>query len=101
MNLNQLKYFYAVSVLGSLSEAAEHLYISQPSLSSAIKALENEFGVVLFSRTHTGMQLTPEGKTMFQSCKEILSHIDQLENVMKDLGKQRNKLRLGIRPLVR
>ena len=45
MNLNQLKYFYTVCIYGSLSDAAEYLYISQPSLSSAIKALENEFGV--------------------------------------------------------
>ena len=100
MNLNQLKYFYKVCVCGSLSEAAEHLYISQPSLSSAIKSLENEFGVVLFCRTHSGMKLTPEGKILFQSCKELLSHAEQLENTMKNLGKQRHKLRLGIPPMI-
>ena len=100
MNLNQLKYFYKVCICGSLSEAAEHLYISQPSLSSAIKSLESEFGIVLFSRTHSGMQLTPEGKILFESCKDLLSHTEQVENIMKDLGNKRNKLRLGIPPMI-
>ena len=64
MNLNQLKYFYAVCEHGSLSDAAEYLYISQPSLSASIKALEKEFGVTLFSRRHQGMELTKEGKEL-------------------------------------
>ena len=100
MNLNQLKYFHKVCICGSLSEAAQHLYISQPSLSSAIKALESEFGIKLFSRNHSGMQLTPEGKVLFESCKELLSHAEQVENIMKDFGNQRNKLRLGIPPMI-
>lgn len=100
MNFNQLKYFYTVCVYGSLVEAAERLYISQPSLSSAIKGLETEFGVTLFVRTHQGMQLTPEGNVLFQLSKDILSRTDQLENIMKDLGNERNKLRLGVPPMI-
>lgn len=100
MNMNQLKYFYKVCLCGSLSEAAEHLYISQPSLSSAIKSLEKEYGITLFSRTHSGMQLTAEGKVLFESCRELLSRTEQLENIMKDLGNKRNILRLGIPPMI-
>lgn len=100
MNLNHLKYFYKVCLCGSLTEAAEHLYISQPSVSSAIKSLENEFGISLFKRTHSGMQLTPEGKVLFEACKELLSHAAQVENIMKDLGDKRKKLRLGIPPMI-
>lgn len=100
MNLNQLKYFYTVCIYGSLSDASEYLYISQPSLSSAIKSLENEFGVSLFTRCHEGMKLTPEGKVLFEMCEDILSRTDQLENIMKDLGKGRNKLRLGVPPMI-
>ena len=85
---------------GSLSDASEYLYISQPSLSSAIKSLENEFGVVLFSRRHKGMELTPEGKVLFDMCKDILSRTDRMENIMKDLGNERNKLRIGIPPMI-
>ncbi len=99
MNLNQLKYFYTVCLYGSLSDAAEYLYISQPSLSSAIKALENEFGVVLFNRHHKGMKLTSEGKVLFEMCKEIIPRTEQMENIMKDLGNERKKLRLGVPPM--
>lgn len=100
MNLNQLKYFYTVCTYGSLSDAAEILHISQPSLSSAIKALESEFGVLLFQRNHKGMMLTQDGNILFERCTDILSRTEQLENIMKDLGKERTKLRLGVPPMI-
>ncbi len=100
MNLNQLKYFYTVCVYGSLTEASEVLYISQPSLSSSIRALEEEFGVMLFNRRRKGMELTSEGKMLFEMCKDILSRTEQLENVMKDMGKERSILRIGIPPMI-
>ncbi len=100
MNLNQLKHFYAVCEYGSLSEASEHLYISQPSLSSSIKLLEKEFGVSLFNRRYKGMELTTEGKRLFEMTRDILSRTAQLENIMKDLGNERNKLRLGVPPMI-
>ena len=61
MNLMQLKYFNAICTFGTVSGAAEYLHIAQPSLSNAIKELEGEFGVLLFSRRHRGMVLTPAG----------------------------------------
>jgi len=62
MNLNQLKYFSAVCTYQTISDAAAYLHISQPSLSSAIKELEKEFGVVLFRRHHRGMVLLRKAK---------------------------------------
>lgn len=100
MNLNQLKYFYVVCIYGSLSAASEYLYVSQPSLSSSIKGLEKEFGVSLFNRRYKGMELTAEGKRLFEMCKDILSRTEQLENIMKDLGNERTKLRLGVPPMM-
>ena len=100
MNLNQLKHFYTVCIYGSLSEASEHLYISQPSLSSSIKLLEKEFGVSLFNRRYKGMELTTEGKRLFEMSTDILSRATQLENIMKDLGNERNILRLGVPPMI-
>ena len=100
MNLNQLKHFYVVCLSGSLSEASKYLYISQPSLSSSIKALEKEFGVSLFTRRYKGMELTTEGKRLLEMCKDILSRTEQLENIMKDLGNERTKLRLGVPPMI-
>ena len=100
MNLVQLKYFQAVCKYQSVSAAAEYLYISQPTLSSAIKELEREFGVSLFRRHHRGMVLTPEGTELLKHCERLLSHADQVERIMSDFGKRRNVLRLGVPPMI-
>ena len=100
MNLIQLKYFTAVCEVGTASEAAEMLHISQPSLSNAIKEMEQEFGVKLFARQHRGMVMTPEGERLYKMAKELLSRAQQTENIMKDMGKQRKILRLGVPPMI-
>ena len=100
MNLVQLKYFQAVCKYQSVSAAAEYLYISQPTLSSAIKELEKEFGVSLFRRHHRGMVLTPEGSELLKHCDRLLSHADQVERIMNDYGKRRKVLRLGVPPMI-
>ncbi|MBP3337102.1 MAG: LysR family transcriptional regulator [Clostridia bacterium] len=100
MNLVQLKYFHAVCTYRSVSGAAEFLYISQPTLSNAIKELENEFGVALFMRHHRGMMLTEEGEMLYKMSKELLSRAEQIENVMEDMGNKRKKLRLGVPPMI-
>ena len=100
MNLNQLKYFHAVCTFQSVSAAAEHLYISQPSLSNALKSLENEFGVALFVRRHQGMELTNEGRMLYNMCTSLIENATQIENVMLNLGKKRKTIRLGIPPMI-
>ena len=100
MNLVQLKYFHAVCKFQTVSEPARYLSISQPSLSSAIKELENEFGVTLFRRHYRGMVLTEEGEIFYKASKDILEKCEQVENEMKDLGSKRKKLRLGIPPMI-
>ena len=100
MNISQLKYFCAVCELQTVSAAAEYLHISQPSLSNAIKELENEFGVCLFKRCYRGMTLTDEGQKFYEMSKDILNSAEYAENVMKDLGAGRKKLRLGIPPMI-
>ena len=61
MTLTQLRYAITVANSSSMNEAARSLFISQPSLSTAIRELEDEIGVVLFRRTNRGISLTPEG----------------------------------------
>lgn len=100
MNLVQLKYFQAICKYQSISAAAEALYISQPTISSAIKELEKEFGVILFRRHHHGMILTDEGSEFLRHTESILSRIDRMERAMNDLTKQRKVLRLGIPPMI-
>ncbi len=100
MNLTQLKYFKAVCTYKTVSAAAEYLHISQPSLSNAIKEMEREFGIVLFSRRHRGMVLTAEGETLLKMCDDVLERAEQMEKVMNDLGTQRKRLRIGIPPMI-
>lgn len=100
MNLIQLNYFHTVCDCGSVSEAAELLHISQPSLSVAIKELEREYGVHLFYRHYRGMSLTEEGKTLYRISRDLLHQSDRIEKIMLDLGKGRKKLRIGIPPMI-
>ena len=100
MNLVQLKYFQTVCVYGSVSAASEYLFISQPSLSAAIKDLEEEFGVSLFIRHHKGMILTEEGEALYRLSNDLLSHAADVKREMEDMGVNRKVLRLGIPPMI-
>ncbi len=100
MNLVQLKYFNAVCIYQSVSAAAEYLHISQPSLSNAIKELEDEFGVTLFFRHHRGMSPTEAGKKLLEMCGDLLFRVENTERVMNELGNKRNNLRLGVPPMI-
>ena len=80
VNLELYKVFYTVAKCGSLTKAAEELYISQPAVSQAIKQLENQLGGKLFNRTHKGMELSDTGgKQMFSSVEKALKLIDEAE----------------------
>ena len=100
MNIMQLKYFIAVCTYNKVSDAAKFLHISQPSLSNAIKELENEFGIILFHRRYAGMELTSEGKTFLELARGILKDVEQAELVMSGLGNKRKNLRLGVPPMI-
>ena len=100
MNITQLKYFHAVATYRTVSLAAEHLYISQPSLSNAIKELEKEFSVNLFYRRYNGMHLTPAGTKLYSFVEDLLSRFDELERMMRAMGTGRKQLRLGIPPMI-
>ena len=77
MNLSQLYYFSKLSELEHFSKAAKELYITQPSLSHAIKSLETELGVQLFEREGRRMRLTPFGKEFATYVKRGLREIDK------------------------
>lgn len=100
MNITQLRYFHAVADYHTVSLAAQHLYISQPSLSNAIKELEREFSVTLFYRRHNGMFLSPEGTKLYNSTRELLGQYADVEQMMRNIGKGERRLRLGIPPMI-
>ncbi len=96
MTIAQMQYFVAVCEYGTISKSAEMLHISQPSISLAIKDLEEQFGVTLFERENKRLSLSQEGRHMYEVAKSILSQIDALEVQMKDLGKHQNQLCISV-----
>lgn len=71
---------------GSLTKAAQELFISQPAVSQSIKQLEGQLGVTLFNRTHKGMELSPAGgKLIFKKVDEALRLLDEAESTFTDL----------------
>ena len=71
MTLQQLNYIITISEIGSINRAAERLYVSQPSLTSAIKELEKELGIVLFNRSGRGVTLTAEGADFLPYARQV------------------------------
>lgn len=80
MKLQQLEYFVKVAECGNLTEAANQLFIAQPSLSNAIHKLEKEMGIVAFLRSNKGVVLTHEGEELLSFSRMLLEQAD----IMKD-----------------
>ncbi len=86
VNLELYKVFHAVAKYGSLTRAAQELYISQPAVSQSIKQLESQLGVPLFNRTHKGMELSSSGgKLIAKKIEEALMLIESAENSISEL----------------
>ncbi len=86
VNLELYRVFYTVAKCGSLTKAAELLYISQPAVSQAIKQLEGQLGTSLFNRTHRGMELSVQGgKLIFKDVEEALKLLENAENKLTEL----------------
>ncbi len=86
VNLELYKVFYTVAKCGSLTRAAQELYISQPAVSQSIKQLENQLGVSLFNRTHRGMELSSAGgKLIFGCVEEAINLLDEAESKISEL----------------
>ena len=79
MRIDQLSYIHTLSKYRSLSQAAEALYINQPTLSRALTALEKELGITLFDRSYQGIQLTTIGRKMLPHFENILLEIEQVQ----------------------
>lgn len=86
VNLELYRVFYTVAKCGSLTKAAEELYISQPAVSQSIKQLEMQLGTPLFNRTHKGMELSAQGGAqIFKDVESALLILDEAENKLMEL----------------
>ncbi len=79
MNLMSLKYAVEIGRTLSISRAAENLYMSQPNLSRAIKELEAELGIVLFTRSTKGITVTRDGEAFLRDAARIVSDVERVE----------------------
>ena len=93
MDINKLPYFFAAAELGSFTEAARKCHIAQTTMSKYISSLEKETKVPLFIRTHSGGELTEEGKQFYTAMK----HMDEeYRTLLASLSTPGNSLTLGI-----
>jgi Transcriptional regulator len=88
LTFQQLRYAVGIANTGSFSKAAEMLFISQPSLTTAIQDLEKEIGITIFNRTNRGVTLTPEGEEFIARANELINHF---KSVVKRYGKEEQK----------
>ncbi len=89
-NIAQLRYVLEVEKTGSISRAAERLYMGQPHLSRAIRELEEQVGITIFKRTPQGAVPTPEGEEFLSMAGDIVRQVDELELMYKEkLAKKR------------
>lgn len=90
--LRQLRALIEVSKRGSVSQAAQHLNLSQPAITRSIKSLEKEFGVILFSRSSKRMTLTMFGDVLLKRVNRAISHLERADKELsKLLRSKKNK----------
>ena len=100
MTLNQLKYFCAASRYHSIARAAQELYVTPPTISIAIRELEQEFHLTLFSRVGNKLTLTSEGEAFYQRAQALLTQSQEIYAQFSDIGKHLSPVRVGIPPML-
>jgi len=97
LNERQILYMQTILQEGSITKAAEKLYISQPSLSQMVRKIEDQIGAELFERYTNPIVLTPAGECYFRAIREIQHTYDTMLKEIQDIDEGvRGKLRLGL-----
>ncbi len=94
MTLTQLKYVITIADTHSMNEAARTLFISQPSLSQAVRELEEEIGIILFNRSNRGVKITPEGEEFLGYARQVTEQCRLLED--RYIEKKNSKKRFSV-----
>ncbi len=96
MRLSQLEYFIKVAECGSITKAAQELFLSQPSLTKSIAGLEAQYNVRLFERTAKGITVTPQGQEFLEYAKAAVDACKALDNTFGSRGIQKlQRLRIA------
>lgn len=96
MNIQHLRYAIEVEKTGSISQAAENLYMGQPNLSKAIKELEQTLNIGIFKRTSKGALVTPKGKEFLRYAKNILMQFEEMEALGREDGQEAQSMRVSV-----
>jgi DNA-binding transcriptional LysR family regulator len=100
LDIKHLQYFIQVTNFNSFSRAADHLFITQPTISKMIKNLETELGVTLFDRSRRKLTLTDAGRIILEQAKLIDHAFQNLETELDNLlGLKKGHLRIGLPPI--
>lgn len=87
MTIRHLRIFIEVAKLGNMSKAANNLFVSQPTVSQAIKELEDYYGILLFERLNKRLYITDLGKKLYFHAKKLVDDFDVLEETMANINK--------------
>ena len=96
MNLQHLKYAVEVERTGSITRAANRLYMNQPHLSKAIRELEESLGIVIFNRTSKGVIPTKKGAEFLAHAKKILAQVEAVEELYHPGKRQRQRFGVSV-----
>jgi DNA-binding transcriptional LysR family regulator len=101
MDIRQLRTFATIARLSNFTRAAEELHIAQPAVSMAIRKLEEELELTLFSRQDRKVTLTAEGEILLEHARRILADLEAARQEMTDLrGLEKGEVRVGIPPMM-
>jgi DNA-binding transcriptional LysR family regulator len=100
LDIKHLQYFIEVANFNSFSRAADHLFITQPTISKMIKNLETELGVALFDRSRKQLTITDAGRIILEQAKLIEKAFKNLEIELDNLtGLKKGHIRIGLPPI--
>ena len=97
MTLQQLRYVVEISRCGSITAAAQRLFIAQPSLSKAVRELESELGITIFERSRSGVIFTADGLELLGQARLILEQTTTLKERFNTVEKKEKPCLLYIR----
>ena len=101
MDIRQLEYFQMVGKLGNITRAAEHLHVSQSTITIAIQRLEEQIAVQLFDRSQKQLTLTTEGVVFWEKVSGILLQLqDAVTEAQQYRDLQKGTLKIGVPPLI-
>lgn len=95
MTVQQLKYIVVVAEKGKISEAAQELFLSQPSLTNAIHDLESEIGFLIFNRTNRGIAVTKEGSRFLSYARQVVEQMSLLETTFLETPPQKQHFQVS------